>query len=154
MKYETLSRLQNRRKRVARVRLRRNKQIIKNTKNAFCDQSVYLIRHGQTSAYKIGIGNPRRRLHSLQTGNPIPLSLIKHIVSEKYCEYEVLLHKKYSKLRINGEWFLIPQAIVTQVLLDFDKLEQGIDDIGILRYDLDLASEIIENIACGVIPCI
>lgn len=70
---------------------------------------VYIIRSGKTGAYKIGVAkNVKRRLESLQIGNPEKMYIIAKIdfkSEAKSYAIEKQLHKIYSRERIRGEWF-------------------------------------------------
>jgi len=68
---------------------------------------IYLIRSGDTNAYKIGYtaSHPVNRVRELQTGSHDELSLIATIEGDRDKEKEI--HCKYNSKRIrsNGEWF-------------------------------------------------
>lgn len=70
---------------------------------------VYLLKCG--NFYKIGVGgNLRKRISSIQTGNPYKVELIHawdFIEEEVAYEIEAELHKKYIKNRKQGEWFTL-----------------------------------------------
>jgi len=62
---------------------------------------------------KIGrSNNAEKRLKSLQTGSPLRLS-IAYVLPDKG-HLEKLLHEKFKKKRINGEWFTFSQDIVKE----------------------------------------
>ena len=69
-------------------------------------ESIYFIGNREYQLVKIGFSTyPEDRMKQLQTGCPFELELfgvIKGSVKE-----EKTLHRKYSKYRINGEWFKI-----------------------------------------------
>ena len=72
---------------------------------------VYFIRSGRRKNNAIKIGkamNIQRRLDQLQTGNPCQLHLLGYIRcdSVKHAEHiEKLLHDRFKKQNIRGEWF-------------------------------------------------
>jgi hypothetical protein len=65
---------------------------------------IYMITCG--FHFKIGISDcPEKRLHSIQTGNPMKCSL--HAVW-KPCHapsLEKMIHDQFAKFRVRGEWF-------------------------------------------------
>ena len=68
------------------------------------DSKVYFIRQGIDGPIKIGKSlNPKSRLKTLQTANPIPLSII--LIIPEYFYKEELIQEKFRKYRISGEWF-------------------------------------------------
>lgn len=76
--------------------------------------NVYVIHMDGTKFYKVGVGmNPKRRLKTLQTGNPYTLSLIKLIPCrsrEEAYELEQALHDYLDKYKnpynnSSSEWF-------------------------------------------------
>lgn len=67
---------------------------------------IYLIQSLENSYYKIGISkNPHKRIAELQTGNPSSLKLVEIYQSEFASQIEVVLHRRYSHLQKEGEWF-------------------------------------------------
>lgn len=65
---------------------------------------VYLILCPKTRTCKIGYASvPENRLCQLQTGNPFALELVATIPGE--IVDEKLLHKKFEKYKLKGEWF-------------------------------------------------
>ena len=75
-------------------------------------------------AVKIGLAvNPKRRVKELQTGNARKLALILTIgpMSEKKAAHlEKFLHRKFKRLRLQGEWF---EPDVVRRLQNLDNLE-------------------------------
>ena len=70
-------------------------------------KKVYLIKT-EGSNYKIGTSkHPEKRLKQLQTGNQEKLELICTFKSEYATLLESTLHRKYSHLRENGEWYAL-----------------------------------------------
>ena len=67
---------------------------------------IYLIKSVEDSCYKIGISkHPNKRLSQLQTGNSADLKLIDVYPTELANQIEGTLHRKYSHIHKNGEWF-------------------------------------------------
>jgi len=80
-------------------------------------QEVYLI--STDNAVKIGISsNITKRLLQLQTGNPIPLSLIGTISCVNAKKKEKELHTQYLSHKLKGEWFdlkIVDEIIATHL---------------------------------------
>lgn len=69
---------------------------------------IYLIQNGDTRLFKIGVSNkPKRRIKSLQTGNPLTLTLVCTIACVNVPAYraEAIIHNHLKKHRVGGEWF-------------------------------------------------
>ena len=65
---------------------------------------IYFIEEGLDGKIKIGYStNPSERLKTLQTSNPRTLRLL--ITIEGNEQDEKILHTKFSKYRLQGEWF-------------------------------------------------
>lgn len=65
---------------------------------------VYFISASGFSMVKIGVAqSPDSRLQSLQTGSPVPLTLLGQLSGGSTLERE--LHTRFAKLRSHGEWF-------------------------------------------------
>ena len=83
---------------------------------------VYVIKCGNFDLYKIGISKdtPKNRLSGIQVGSPFPLTMT-HII---YCDYfsyvEKLIHSKYSKYRVLGEWFELNEKTLKNVVADIN----------------------------------
>ena len=76
---------------------------------------IYLILDRTSKLLKIGYSNnPKIRKQSLQTGNGNKLELISTIEGNIFDEK--LLHKKYSNLKFNNEWFIYNEEIVKEFL--------------------------------------
>ena len=88
---------------------------------------VYLIQSLENGYYKIGKSkNPNKRIEQLQTGNSSKLKLISTYQSELSNKIEGTLHRKYSYLKKEGEWFdlSIREEIVFQE--ECKKIEENI----------------------------
>jgi predicted GIY-YIG superfamily endonuclease len=67
---------------------------------------VYLIQSLENSYYKIGVSkDPQKRIKQLQTGNSSELKLIESYSSDFAHQIEKILHRRYSHLQKEGEWF-------------------------------------------------
>ncbi len=64
---------------------------------------VYIVRSSSQNAFKVGYCNGNTRIHSLQTGNPDSLTLLRTIAAERQCEHTI--HDALAAYRIRGEWF-------------------------------------------------
>lgn len=88
---------------------------------------IYVIGPKNTNIVKIGFSrSPIKRLKSLQTGHPNPLTLYyqKEIKADKAKLFEGLIHKTIKHLRINGEWFLLtPEEATMEVDFAFIRYE-------------------------------
>lgn len=87
---------------------------------------IYLIRMKGTSYVKIGIAaNPKKRLASLASGNPMPLELIFSIQTEDgmcsmvYDEQaEAEIHTELEAYRVRGEWFILTDTQVASIIYE------------------------------------
>lgn len=81
---------------------------------------IYLISDSEKQYCKIGYTkkNPLQRLCTLQVGNPMKLSIISLIAGST--SFEKLIHKKFKKYYIRGEWFKYSKDIIEF----FDSLPQ------------------------------
>jgi len=67
---------------------------------------LYLLTDGR--AYKIGItkqGGVKKRVKSLQTGNPYEITEVFSFACDNAGELEAYLHKQFADKRLKGEWF-------------------------------------------------
>ena len=77
--------------------------------------AVYFIKQ-TNDIFKIGVSiNPEKRLAEIQVGNPFELTIYKTIYHDEYKLLELLLHKKFIKRRIRGEWFNIYQKEIDEL---------------------------------------
>lgn len=97
---------------------------------------VYILRHGKTNVFKIGITRDvGDRINSLQTGNPVELSLelsqeMPFNVSAR--DVEKALHKELAILNVRGEWFHIPGHVWPKVRRSLENM------ISALRVEAEL----------------
>ena len=76
---------------------------------------VYLAQCGEFT--KIGIADHvKRRIASLQTGNPLPIKLLRYVFSCDAVDLELRLHKQFQYWHVRGEWFKIPHDVLTTVI--------------------------------------
>ena len=79
-----------------------------NSKNSY----VYFIQEGTTGKIKIGYSsNPHERLKSHQTSNSSTLRILGII--EGNIESEQLIHKRFEKFKVTGEWFEPVDSLLT-----------------------------------------
>lgn len=65
---------------------------------------IYLIADKTNNLCKMGFSNdPKKRLAALQTSNPFDLSL--EVVLDIPNPAEKIIHKKFNRYRVRGEWF-------------------------------------------------
>lgn len=87
---------------------------------------VYLIGYqsGENWMVKIGIAaDPAQRLRQLQTGSPTKLCLLKSIAAAIPRRIESQLHRKYRHYRQTGEWFLMGEPAVKDLLATVERLD-------------------------------
>lgn len=85
---------------------------------------LYLIYDGTYT--KIGFTNDtNKRLKQLQTGNPNRLNILYSLKTDlaEQIEYELL--NKYSKYRLNGEWFKLENHIIGEIVIFLDSLKNN-----------------------------
>lgn len=68
---------------------------------------IYII--GCSGFIKIGFAkNPEKRLASLQTGSPAELILHASFETEHPKIHEKMIHRRFRRFRVRGEWFDVP----------------------------------------------
>ncbi|HPC09485.1 MAG TPA: GIY-YIG nuclease family protein [archaeon] len=88
---------------------------------------IYLIQSLDDGFYKIGLSkHPNKRLNQLQTGNSLKLKLVEIYQSEFANLIEKTLQRKYSYLRMEGEWFNLTLDIELSFLDECKKIEENI----------------------------
>ncbi len=91
---------------------------------------IYLIKSTDTSYYKIGVSkNPTKRIRQHQTGNPSPLTLLYQYGTENAYKIEAILHRRYSHLKKNNEWFDLSVKEDTQFIAECARIEQSLADL-------------------------
>lgn len=84
---------------------------LKKTPNKSVEDDLYLILDASSKKLKIGRSkNVNKRLRQLQTSNSGRLSLLFTIKGKGSCEEYV--HKKFSHLNTNGEWYEYDNSII------------------------------------------
>lgn len=70
---------------------------------------IYVIQHGNTNYYKIGVSKLKikDRLQCLQVGNPIKLKCIQINYTNNASKIETQIHLLFKNKNINGEWFML-----------------------------------------------
>lgn len=84
---------------------------------------VYFARAGEDGPVKIGHAKDvRSRLSSMQTGCPIPLTLLGVLPGGR--EREAEFHARFAALRVRGEWFRAEGALA-ELLTRLDTLPKA-----------------------------
>ena len=104
---------------------------------------VYIVSSDDQNAFKVGYSNGTPRIHSLQTGNPAKLTVVRIIAAERQCEHSI--HEALAVYRIRGEWFRDDGLV--DVLTDFllDALAAA-DQCGRLMLPIEAAEAATEAI--------
>jgi hypothetical protein len=79
--------------------------------------------------------NPRSRLKELQTGNPLKLQI--YAEADWPDEYEGLLHRRFAKKRVSGEWFTVDDEVndfMNLMVYQPEKARDGLSNVA-LRTD-------------------
>ncbi len=78
---------------------------------------VYLIQHGETNLYKVGMSiDPLKRLNQLQASNPESLKLISTIATDDMVTLEAYFHKLFEEDRHTREWFRLSAIQIEQFM--------------------------------------
>lgn len=87
----------------------------------FADYGVYVIEAVGTNRYKIGYtNNIARRLSCIQTGCPVPISVVTVLPMDQSAE--TWLHRRFDEYRVCGEWFELPESAI-QYLVHISNVE-------------------------------
>ncbi len=85
---------------------------------------IYIIRMEGTNYHKIGIAeNPKKRLSTLASGNPIQLKLIASFSTDEHTAFcwdereEAEIHTELEAYRVRGEWFDLTEAQVRSIVI-------------------------------------
>jgi hypothetical protein len=91
-------------------------------------KKIYLIKCENESVYKIGYSkNPQLRIKQLQTGSDKILKLISQFDTKFPCTLETALHRRFSYLRKNGEWFKdLPELFINNFEKECQKVENNL----------------------------
>ena len=88
---------------------------------------IYLIQSTNEGYYKIGVSkDPNKRLKQLKTGNSSPLKLINSYKTDIANKIEKILHRKYSHLSMEGEWFDLSISEEVKFIDECEKIENNI----------------------------
>jgi len=88
---------------------------------------VYLIQSQEDGYYKIGVStNPKKRLKQLQTGNSSELKFIEVYECDFADKVERTLHRRYTHLRKEGEWFNLSLENEASFKEECKKIEESI----------------------------
>jgi len=89
---------------------------------------IYLIQSLEDGYYKIGVSkHPKKRVKQLQTGNSSELKLVETYQSEHANKIEKSLHRRYSYLKKEGEWFDMSIKEDVSFLTDCKQIENTIN---------------------------
>lgn len=89
---------------------------------------VYLIQETENGYYKIGVSkNPKKRVKQLNTGNSSMLKLVMSYESEIANKIEKTLHRKYSHLSKEGEWFDLSVSEEADFINECEKIESNMN---------------------------
>jgi hypothetical protein len=89
----------------------------RNKQDSYRTGSVYLVRNDHNGMVKVGRSlNVEKRLKTLQTSNPFPLTLILTILTNDSPQVESNLHKIFRHKRVYGEWFNLSDQDIDLVL--------------------------------------
>jgi hypothetical protein len=83
---------------------------------------VYFIQDGESIKIGFCLKKPEKRLAALQTGNSNTLRLLGHVSGSEM--HETLLHRHFSRFRIQGEWFSSAILAKVQEILNCSSLEE------------------------------
>lgn len=80
------------------------------------------------TTYKIGYtsSDVNKRIKSLQTGNPGIISVLSIFETEYGQKVERALHRRYSHLRLKGEWFHLEPENLLSFQSDCKKIEENL----------------------------
>lgn len=106
---------------------------------------VYLIGNYDFDLVKIGYTakHPSSRLKALQTGCPVPLSILGFMEGDP--ELEAKLHRTFAPLRLHGEWFRMEGKLVGFVLY-FDEENCSTQPAAPDRLEIALHDNVLANI--------
>jgi len=88
---------------------------------------VYLIQALGTNHYKIGVSkHPTKRLAEEQTSNSLKLKLVRTFMSEHPFLLEKALHRVFSHVKREGEWYNLSIDDEVNFIVKCNKIEQSI----------------------------
>jgi hypothetical protein len=79
---------------------------------------VYIVKCGEFDYYKIGVSkiNVQARISVIQSGCPFEIKLIGQYHTERYLLIERKIHKSLKTKNIRGEWFLLSQTELNEIV--------------------------------------
>lgn len=89
-------------------------------------EMIYFIQAGDKGPIKIGISSDsvvKKRLSALQTAHYLELALIGHVPGSR--RGEARLHRRFSDLRLRGEWFEAHKSLVKHIAFNTIKPERN-----------------------------
>ena len=95
---------------------------------------IYVIRHGDTNMYKIGISKLtiQTRISTMQSGNPIKLNCIQQIYTPNASIIEKKIHNIFSKNKIRGEWFELSDKNLLKIKQIINNIDNEISQLKLL----------------------
>ena len=95
---------------------------------------IYVIRHGDTNMYKIGISKLtiQTRISAIQSGNPIKLNCIQQIYTPNAIIIEKKIHNIFSKNKIRGEWFELSDKNLLKIKQIINNIDNEISQLKLL----------------------
>ena len=95
---------------------------------------IYVIRHGDTNMYKIGISKLtiQTRISAIQSGNPIKLNCIQQIYTPNASIIEKKIHNIFSKNKIRGEWFELSDKNLLKIKQIINNIDKEISQLKLL----------------------
>ncbi|MCP3925039.1 MAG: GIY-YIG nuclease family protein [Desulfobacterales bacterium] len=96
---------------------------------------VYIIKEVDNNYYKIGVSRmkPFNRMSNMQTGNPRELEYVGIYLINNYWEVEKIIHRKYDRYNIRGEWFEFDDNMINEIKQEL-KANEIDNDRGLLYY--------------------
>ena len=118
-------------------------------------QKVYIIKAG--NFYKIGISNDvKQRLKGIQTANAQKCTLIATLECQNAQAKELEIHKYLSEFRANGEWFMLNDRKLNEIVKMYNFIEcQNAKKAFVMPdFDIDFSCEnIIDDVASEIASC-
>lgn len=102
------------------------------------EYKVYLIcaNYNDEILYKIGYTRTdvNKRIKQLKTGNPYEFKIMGVFESKWGSKIEAVLHRKYKRNRIDGEWFRLDISDVENFNNDCRKVHDGLEVVSNTLY--------------------
>jgi hypothetical protein len=92
---------------------------------------IYVIQHGETNLFKIGISKLKikDRIQCLQVGNPIPLRCILINYTNNASKIETEIHQLFKKKNMNGEWFNLSDSDMVLIKSKIKELDSKLNQL-------------------------